>query len=127
LPDEDLAAVKDELVPPWLLHGLSVTLDEPPAAHHGSPSSHPVFQGIQAVLSEAYPKATIGPYFLAWTATDARFFRVAGVPSYGFSPFPNFSTDTYQVDRANERFGLPGFVEGVDVYRKVVRRLVSDR
>jgi hypothetical protein len=30
------------------------------------------------------------------------------------------------VDKANERFALPGFVEGVEVYRDVVRRLVLD-
>jgi len=36
------------------------------------------------------------------------------------------STDTYQVDQANERFSLPGFVDGVEVYRDLVRRLASD-
>jgi len=30
------------------------------------------------------------------------------------------------VDQANERFALPGFVEGVEVYRDVVRKLVLE-
>ena len=63
--------------------------------------------------SDAYPEAPAGPWFLPWTATDSRFFRSPGVPSYGFSPFLIMNTDTLQVDNANERFALPGFVEGV--------------
>ena len=75
-------------------------------------------------MRDEYPDAPAGPYFLAWTATDARFFRVAGVPTYGFSPFLIMNTDTLQVDRANERFALPGYVEGVELYEELVRRLV---
>jgi hypothetical protein len=36
------------------------------------------------------------------------------------------NTDTLQVDRANERFTVPAFVDGVDLYKRVVRRLISD-
>jgi len=123
LPGQELAAVRDELLPPWMLWGLSVTVDEPPSARHGSPLDHPAFQEILAALGERYPDAPAGPWFLPWTATDSRFFRSAGVPSYGFSPFLIMNTDTLQVDNANERFALPGFVEGVAVYRDLIRRL----
>ena len=34
------------------------------------------------------------------------------------------NTDTLQVDQANERFALPGFVEGIGVYRDLLRRLL---
>lgn len=124
LPGEDLEAVREKLVPGWLTFGMTATLDEPETARSGSPLDHPVFQEIQATLEEEYPDAPAGPYFLPWTATDARFFRVAGVPTYGFSPFLIMNTDTLQVDQANERFALPGFVDGVEVYEKLVRRLV---
>jgi acetylornithine deacetylase/succinyl-diaminopimelate desuccinylase-like protein len=126
LPGEDLAAVREKLVPAWLTFGLTTTLDEPPTARHGSPLDHPVLREIEAVLRDRYPGVPAGPSFLAWTGTDSRFFRFLGVPSYGFSPFLIMSSDTYQVDQANERFALPGFVDGVAVYSEVVRRLVSD-
>lgn len=126
LPGVELADVRQDLVPDRMLEGLSFTVDEPPAARHGSPVDHEVFRAIEETLQETYPGTPVGPYFLPTTATDSRFFRAAGVPSYGFSPFLIMNTDTFQVDRANERFGLPGFVEGVEVYRKLVRRLVSD-
>ncbi len=126
LPGEDLAAVREKLVPGWLTFGLTTMIDEPQSARGGSPLDNRVYKTIVGTLHDSYPDAPVGPYFLAWTATDSRFFRTMGVPAYGFSPFLIMNTDTLQVDRANERFALPGFVDGVDVYRKLVRRLVSD-
>jgi carboxypeptidase PM20D1 len=126
LPGEELASVREKLVPSWLTFGMTTLLDEPPTARHGSPLDHPAFQEIEATLREEYPDALVGPYFQPWSATDARFFRTLGVPTYGFSPFLIMSTDTLQVDKANERFALPGFVDGVALYSKLVRRLVSD-
>jgi len=181
LPDEDLAAVREKLVPRWLTFGLTTVLDEPRTARGGSPLDHPVFRAIEATLHDQYPGAPLGPYFLPWTATDARFFRAAGVPAYGFSPFLVMNTDTLSVDGVNEPadtegttigpfyrrlaaairavdpehilfldgnrystqfdqlgdplpnavytahdYALPGFVDGVALYVKLVRRLVSD-
>lgn len=126
LPGEDLAAVREKLVPGWLTFGLTTMVDDPQSARGGSPLDNPVYKTIVGTLHEAYPQAPVGPYFLPWTATDARFFRTLGVPTYGFSPFLIMNTDTLQVDQANERFALPGFVDGVLVYKKLVRRLVSD-
>jgi acetylornithine deacetylase/succinyl-diaminopimelate desuccinylase-like protein len=76
-----------------------------------------------AEIERHHPGAVAGPMFLAWTATDARFFRRAGIPAYGFSPFLIMNTDTLQVDAPNERMALPGFVDGVELYLDVVRRL----
>jgi acetylornithine deacetylase/succinyl-diaminopimelate desuccinylase-like protein len=126
LPGQDLESVREKLVPGWLTYGMTTTLDEPPTARRGSPLDHPVLREIEATLHDEYPGAPAGPYFLAWTATDARFFRTLGVPSYGFSPFLIMNTDTLQVDQINERFALPGFVDGVALYAKLVRRLASD-
>jgi acetylornithine deacetylase/succinyl-diaminopimelate desuccinylase-like protein len=123
LPGAKLEEELPKLVPPWMLAGLSYTVDEPPAAASSS-TAHPAFRAIVETLAEHYPEAPTGPYFLPWTATDSRFFRSAGVPSYGFSPFLIMNTDTLQVDKANERFALPGFVDGVRVYRDLVRKLV---
>ena len=123
LPGAKLEEELPKLVPDWMLDGLSYTIDEPPAVASSS-TDHPVFRAIAETLEEHHPDAPSGPYFLPWTATDSRFFRSAGVPSYGFSPFLIMNTDTLQVDKANERFALPGFVEGVEVYRDLVRRLV---
>jgi acetylornithine deacetylase/succinyl-diaminopimelate desuccinylase-like protein len=123
---EPTPALVDGLVPPWLIFGLPRRLDVPPAAPHGSPTDHPVFRGILEAIHRDFPDAPSGPYFQPWSMTDSRFFRAAGVPSYGFSPFLILTTDTLQVDRANERIALPGFVQGVGLYTQLLRRLVSD-
>jgi acetylornithine deacetylase/succinyl-diaminopimelate desuccinylase-like protein len=125
LPGQELDEVLDRLLPAWTTWGLGRMVDEPPTARRGSPVDHPVFVQIQEVLEERYPEVPKGPWFLPWTATDSRFFRTAGVPSYGFSPFLIMNTDTLQVDKANERFALPGFVEGVGLYKDVVKKLVQ--
>jgi acetylornithine deacetylase/succinyl-diaminopimelate desuccinylase-like protein len=124
LPGLRAADVFDQLLPPWMLQGLQVSIEEVPGSPYPSSTSHPVFREILRTIKTDYPDFTTGPFFLPWTATDARLFRAAGVPSYGFSPFLIMSTDTYQVDQRNERLGLPGFVQGVELYAKLLRRLV---
>src|SRR5262249_40272681 len=123
----ELAAARDELLPPWMLHGLTTTLKELPTSHHGSPADHPILSVLKDEIESRHPGAVAGPMFLSWTATDSRFFRQAGIPSYGFSPFLILTTDTLQVDAANERMALPGFVEGVHLYSAVLRRLVDTK
>ena len=118
--------MREKLVPSWLTFGLTTTDRRSAARPRRQPARHPVFKTIEATIHETYPDAPVGPYFLAWTATDARFFRTMGVPTYGFSPFLLMNTDTLQVDQANERFALPGYVDGVELYKKLVRRLASD-
>ena len=63
--------------------------------------------------------------FLPWTATDSRFYRTAGIASYGFSPFLIAVTDTMGIGRANERMPMPGFVQGVATYRQLVKELAN--
>jgi len=125
LPGVELADVRDQLLPEWMTRGLAVQIRELPTSYHGSPIRHPVLDAIRDEVESRHPGAVAGPMFLSWTATDSRFFRRAGIPSYGFSPFLIMNTDTLQVDAANERMALPGFVDGVALYVDVVRRLAS--
>jgi acetylornithine deacetylase/succinyl-diaminopimelate desuccinylase-like protein len=80
---------------------------------------------MERAIRERYPDTVVGPYFLPWTATDSRFYRAAGIPSYGFSPFLITVTDTMGIARANERMPMPGFVQGVAIYRQLVRELAE--
>ncbi|HVT18448.1 MAG TPA: M20/M25/M40 family metallo-hydrolase [Thermoanaerobaculia bacterium] len=126
LPGEKPEDARARLMPSWRTHGFASTLEPTPPGPPSSPVSHPVFQQILATIRADHPDFLAGPFFLPWTATDARFFRAAGVPSYGFSPFLIMNTDTLQVDQANERMALPGYVQGVELYRKVVRRIALE-
>ncbi len=124
LPGEDVVEARKRLVPDWMLNGLTWTLLDRPSANEGSPMDHPLYMAIQELLGERYPAAPSGPYFLAKTATDARYFRHAGIPSYGFSPFLILTPDTLTGNHPNERVSLPGYADGVRFYTELLRRLV---
>jgi acetylornithine deacetylase/succinyl-diaminopimelate desuccinylase-like protein len=124
LPGHHLEDVRNDLLPPSLLQGLSAAYGEVGPDGTPSPTDHPVFLEIERAIHHDYPEAVAGPFFLPWTATDSRFFRAAGVPSYGFSPFVIMSTDTLQVDQANERMSMTGFAQGVALYRELLERLL---
>jgi acetylornithine deacetylase/succinyl-diaminopimelate desuccinylase-like protein len=125
LPGQELEPTLARLLPPWLLHGSTFTLGEPLGAISASPTDHPVFEALTDAVRRAYPDTRVGPYFLSWSATDSRFFRENGIPSYGFSPFLIFSTDTLRVDGPNERISLPGYMSGFELYRDAVREIVG--
>ncbi len=125
LPGTDAEAAAERLVPRWLTAGLTTTLYDEGAASFGSPLDHPVLRAAEATVREVYPDAPVGPLFLPRTATDARFFRAAGIPAYGFSPFAIPVTDTLIVGGGNERISLPGYVEGVAIYRRLIERLAG--
>ncbi|MDH3743476.1 MAG: M20/M25/M40 family metallo-hydrolase [Acidobacteriota bacterium] len=125
LPGSDFAAARRRLMPAWLTHGTTYQVAPPIGALHGSPTNHPVFSRLAESVLEVYPEVTIGPHFLAGTGTDSRFFRAAGIPSYGFSPFPLFSTDSFKKDAANERIGLMAYIRGIEIYRAAVRGIAG--
>ena len=64
-------------------------------------------------MKETYPEIVHGPLIVPWSATDARFFRAAGIPAYGFSPFWILSAEATKMKGANERIPVPSFLDGV--------------
>jgi len=127
LPGTDLEETLGRLLPDWVTDGVTVQVIDRPSASGGSPRDHPLFEAVQAEISAAYPGQPVGPLFLPWTATDARFFRLAGIPTYGFSPFFILTPDTLNIGLANEKIALPGFDRGVSLYRRVLERVVGSR
>ncbi len=127
LPGQNLDQALAELLPEWATHGLHYQVSPPKGAVAGSPIDTPIFESLAKAVSATYPGAPVGPYFLSLSSTDSQFFRTAGVPAYGFSPFLIFSTDTFRVDGPNERMSLPGYMSGFEIYRSAVERLVALR
>lgn len=125
LPGVELDEALPEILPAWVRGGVAMTLVEPSAPTLGSSPRDPAFLAIQAVLAERYPGVPAGPWLPDGSITDARFVRPLGIPAFGFSPFPALSTDPFYVGRVNERISLPSFVEGVDVYEALLRRLTD--
>lgn len=126
LPGSDAREVLSALLPESRTASVERSPLELLGADAASPLDHPAYATLVEATREAHPEAVVGPYFLPWTATDARYYRGAGLPTYGYSPFLLPVTDTMNIARANERMALPGFVAGVALYRSVVARLADD-
>ena len=126
LPDANLEDAWSELMPAWI-DGFTYTVDEPHGPSPPSPLDHEVFAAIDDYMAEAMPQVQHGPLFVPWSATDARFFRLAGVPSYGFAPFWILSSETNKMKGVNERMAVAPFVAGVELYSGLVQRLVSSQ
>lgn len=125
LPQAELDPVLAELVPDWKTVGLSYTLQPDLGSRAASPVDTPLFAQLVRAIEEAHPGVPVGPYFLPWAATDSRFYRERGIPSYGFSPFLLTVTETLQTGRPNERMQLPGYLRGIELYRKLIRELAG--
>ena len=128
LPGENPRAAIDEMLPRWRRHGLNFALDDEGAADHGSPLDHWAYRAIDHTMRQRRPKVVHGPLVLTLTATDARFFRAAGIPAYGFSPFGVLTPQVIQLrsfGTVNERMSLIGFVDGIELYAEVLQRLAS--
>ncbi len=123
LPGSDFNKAKERLLPTWMTYGLDMTIDPPIGTDHSSPLDHPLYQQVVRSLRAEYPDAPIGPYFLPWTATDSRFVRRENVVAYGLSPFLVPLTDTLQIGRPNEKLSLLGYLNGINVFRRLVFKL----
>lgn len=121
------AEVESELAVliPEGLAGFAVALEVPHPPTGASPIDHPVFREIDRLLEERYPSTSHGPLFTPWSVTDSRFFRAAGIPSWGFSPFRLVASDSHKLGGVGERITLPEYVEGVALYRDLVARLAA--
>lgn len=127
LPDVEFQEGWDELLPPWMIHDLPLQVSYRAPIVEPSPPDHPVFQTIDALMRREMPEIEHGPYVVPWSVTDARFFREAGIPTYGFTPFLILSTDTLQMRGVNERIVAPSFVDGVELYGRLVHDLVAQK
>ena len=115
-PGQELDRAVQELLPPWMVHGIGISSEGPLGSSTTSPLDHPVFLAAQNLLRDSFETEATGPFFLSYYANDSRFFRAAGIPSYGFTPFMALATDAATINGPDERIALPAFVGGVQVY-----------
>lgn len=125
LPGSDAEKARQRLMPEEIFAGLTVHPIESALETRSSPVDHPLFQAVTDLMRQSRPDATVGPIVLPWTASDSRFFRAAGIPSYGFSPFLFTSFETYRVGGPNEKVSLLGYAQGVQLYKQLVGKLTG--
>ncbi len=124
LPHTSVEDAFAELLPRGL-PGFAVSVDVPHSINQPSSLQHPVYRALDDYMKERFPDIVHGPLCVPWSATDARFFRNAGIPTWGYSPFVIVSSDTAKMSGPNERMAAPAFIDGVETYVGLVERLVS--
>ena len=84
------------------------------------------FQGIKEVIQSLNGNIPVLPFIMTG-ATDMRYFRDLGIPSYGFFPVTLTKEEHMTMHSKDERISLANIKEGLDGCRAVVDFLASDR
>jgi acetylornithine deacetylase/succinyl-diaminopimelate desuccinylase-like protein len=85
-----------------------------------SPVEGVVPDAVRAVAQRMWPGVPIVP-LLSRGATDSRFLRAAGIPTYGISPIANWESDARRAHGADERIPEASLAPGAEyLYRLLV-------
>lgn len=89
-----------------------------------SPADSELFGAVEKVLASWGMDAEVGPSVLPGF-TDSHFFRVRGIPAYGFSPFRTAGEEARGVHGRDEKLSLADFRFGLEFFYRVVAELVG--
>lgn len=101
----------------------------PVSPAHASPPSPEQGIGpsaITKVVGAMWPAIPAIP-FLESGASDGRFLRTAGIPTYGVDPFPMKEEDAQRMHGADERLPLTSLRTGVELFHRLVVELAAAR
>jgi acetylornithine deacetylase/succinyl-diaminopimelate desuccinylase-like protein len=90
-----------------------------------SPLLPEVIQGMENTLSAAWPGVPLVAT-MSTGATDGKYTRIAGIPTYGISCM-FFERNDSRAHGKDERVGVQDFYDGVEFNYKLVRELSSSR
>jgi acetylornithine deacetylase/succinyl-diaminopimelate desuccinylase-like protein len=126
LPDESSEDVRAALARVIGDAGIEIV----PVGEFGKASPSPIAgEGPEAVRAAAralWPDAPIIP-FLALGATDSRYTRAAGIPSYGLFPYPLTEEDARRAHGIDERIPAASLRAGVELYYRLLSELAAKR
>ncbi len=86
---------------------------------NGSPEG-PLFRALAEAIRSVHPDATVLPY-MSTGFTDSRFFRAAGIPTYGLAPMLLPREEFGRIHGVDERIPLAGIREMTEVTAALIR------
>jgi len=96
---------------------------EPPASAPASPLRDDILSAAKRVTSQMWPGVPVVPC-LGTGATDGRFLRAAGIPTYGMTGL-FMERDDMRAHGQNERVGVAQFYESATYLYRLVRELAQ--
>ena len=121
VPGESVDAVRETIIRVLADDQIAVTADWVADVSPASPLNSEVLHAVEQLTAEFWPGTPVIPIMEAG-ATDGRFLRNAGIPTYGVD---GFGTDIFDV-RAHgkdERMPVKSFYEGVEFSYRLVKAL----
>jgi acetylornithine deacetylase/succinyl-diaminopimelate desuccinylase-like protein len=100
---------------------ISVTEVQPAVAAPASPLDPELMQAVESITDDMWPSVPVIPMMSAG-ATDARYFRNAGIAAYGVSGI-FVDMDDIRAHGRDERLGVKQFYEGQEFLRRLVEAL----
>jgi acetylornithine deacetylase/succinyl-diaminopimelate desuccinylase-like protein len=136
LPQDAVAVVNCRLVPgdsaqdvqralTRAVHDVQVSITplRPEVAGPASPIPDDLMKILQATTNALWPGVPVVPV-METGATDGKYFRLAGIPTYGVSGF-FYDIDDVRAHGRDERISAESFFEGVEFYYRLIRALAS--
>jgi acetylornithine deacetylase/succinyl-diaminopimelate desuccinylase-like protein len=100
-------------------------LMEPPAhSPEPSPTDTDLYRAIREVAGQQDPGAVVTQVLMTG-ATDSRYFRQAGIPSYDFMPFRLQQHDMQLIHGHNERISVENLKRGVRSLFEIIHRAAA--
>ncbi len=100
---------------------VSITPVRPEMAGPASPIPPDLMKTLESTASGLWPGVPLVPV-METGATDGKYFRIAGIPTYGVSGF-FFETDDVRAHGRDERIGVESFFQGIEFYYKLIQTL----
>ena len=106
--------------------GLTIDLLEPIGAGPASDVDGAAPATVRKIAGEVWPSAPVIPT-LSLGATDSRFLRAAGIPSYGLNPIALTEEDGRRAHGIDERIPIASLRPGLEFFHRLVLELAAVR
>ncbi|MGK5090320.1 M20/M25/M40 family metallo-hydrolase [Bdellovibrionota bacterium FG-2] len=124
LPDETLDQVRKTLLAVIADPQVQLkTLDEFERSD-ASPVAGADIETLKKIILQTWPGVPIIPYMM-FGATDSRFLRRAGIPSYGLLPIAETEDDGRRSHGIDERIRVKSFREGIEFFYRLMIALAA--
>ncbi len=121
VPDDTAQNVQNALT--HAVHDMKVSITplRPEVAGPASPIPEDLMKLLEATSKSLWPGVPVVPV-METGATDGKYFRLAGIPTYGVSGF-FYDVDDDRAHGRDERISAESFFEGVEFYYRFIRAL----
>ena len=124
LPDENKDLIRSDLIRVIADAGVEVNILQDEKSSPASDLENEAPIAIRKIAAATWPGILIVPA-ISTGATDSRFLRAAGIPSFGISPIPASEQDDRRAHGIDERIPTSGLKTGVEFYYKLLLELAG--